>query len=1119
MMSAQMMDAVAGPRGPAAPPPAPVSAAAARAHRWDRALTFLPLLVILLGGALIGAGAWLTVDSLDRERAEVVRAKEADAINLARAFEENVRQTVRRLDQALVQMRDEYAEHPASFLEKATNWQKTLYADLAFQVSGTDANGILRFSNLAASKERIDLSDREHIQVHTRSSEDALFISKPIVGRVSGKTSIQFSRRISKPDGTFDGVMVLSVNPGDITGFYGIDDLGVQGSVMLVGMDRVVRARASAALSRGASGGVSGGTAGAPAVGNGVGAVLADRPYLAPEQPPSGIFHLRSEVDNILRIVAYRRLKDYPLLAIVGLGWDEALAPFEERKRNVLAATSIVGGAGMAAILLIAWLIRLQIGHHRRLEATQRLLAGTEERWRLALEAVGDGVWDWNADDENVFFSRGWKSMLGFAEDELPNRLDAWESRVHPDDRDAVRADLKRHFAGETPFYVNEHRVRCKDGRYKWILDRGVIVSRNPDGTPLRIVGTHTDITRLKQAEEALGASAARLTAILDSTPLGIAIVGPDRRFQIVNPKMTHIVQRGVEELVASSTRALYADEATFEDVGRRLYTVMNRGGLVCEEVRMCRGDGTPFWARIVGQRVSMDDPALGIVWVVDDVSERKAMEQALKASLEFQRVLIDTVPIPIFVKDSACRYIDANAAFERWIGIDRKELHGKSVRDITPPERAQTYEEADRALLACPHTQVYEAQARGADGVDLDVEFSKAVFLGPSGAPAGIVGAMINITERKRAEQALRERQELFERIFVANSAVKLLIDPVEGWIVDANPAAAAFYGYPLETLRTLRITDLNILSPEDVAKEMERAAREKRTHFLFPHRLASGEIRDVEVYSSRIAVNGRTLLLSLIHDITDRRQAETALRGKTVELERSNAELEAFAYVASHDLRQPLRTINSYLALLQKDLAGKLDAETNEYMEFARAGAQRMDRLIVDLLEYSRVGRKTRPFAAHAAASIIAGAQDNLEAAIAEAEATITVAPDLPILWGDDVELTRLFQNLIGNAVKYRAIERAPVIRIGCTDDPDGGRHYTVEDNGIGIAPEHFDRIFGIFQRLHNRNEYEGTGVGLAICKKIVEHHGGRIWVTSEPERGSVFHVVLPRREASPA
>ncbi|WP_448206899.1 PAS domain S-box protein [Azospirillum sp. sgz302134] len=1071
-------------------------------RRWECVLAALPVLIVLLGGALIAAGVWLTADSLERERAEIVRAKEADAANLARAFEENIRQTVRRVDQALVHMRDEYTAHPGSFLARAENWQKTLYADLAFQISATDADGVLRFSNLTLQRDRVDLSDREHFQVHKRSADDALFIGKPVLGRVSGKWSIQFTRRISKPDGSFDGVMVLSVQPGDITGFYGTNDLGVQGSIMLVGMDRVVRARASAVE--------------APKLG--VGAYLVDRPYLDPARPPSGIVYLQSEIDGILRIVAYRRLKDYPLIAIVALGVEEALAPFEERKQTVLTATAVVGAAGLGALLLIAWLIRMHLLHTRRLEATQRLLSDTEERWRLALEAVGDGVWDWNAETDEVFFSRGWKSMLGFREDELSNRLDEWERRVHPEDRGAIQADLSRHLSGETPYYANEHRVLCKDGRYKWILDRGVVVTRRPDGAPLRVVGTHTDITRLKQAEEAVRTSAARLTAILDSAPLGIAIVGTDRRMQIVNPKMEQIVRRGAEELVGATTRVLYEDDEMFEEIGRRLYTVMNRGGLVREEVRMCRGDGTAFWARIVGQRVSMDDSSLGIVWVVEDVTERKAMEKALEGSLKFQRVLIDTVPIPIFVKDSQCRYIDANAAFERWVGMDRKHLRGKTVFDIARPEAARAYEEADRALLAAPHNQVYETRARGADGVDLDIEFSKAVFVDAAGTPAGIVGAMINITERKKAEQALRERQELFERIFVANSAVKMLVDPVEGWIVDANPAAAAFYGYPLDTLRTMRISDVNVLSSDEVKRELERASHEQRTHFLFRHRLASGEVRDVEVYSSPIEVNGRTLLLSLVHDITERRQAEAALRGKTAELERSNAELEAFAYVASHDLRQPLRTINSYLALLQKDLDGTLDEETNEYMEFARQGAQRMDRLIVDLLEYSRVGRKTRPFALHAASDILAAARDNLEAAIAEAQATVTVAPDLPALWGDDNELVRLFQNLIGNAVKYRAADRPPVVRVACAAEEEGW-HFTVADNGIGIAPEHFDRIFGIFQRLHSRDQYDGTGVGLAVCKKIVEHHGGRVWVESEPERGSTFHVVLPRRTGGDA
>ncbi len=840
MMDAQTFDADDGPNGTLSPP--------VKVGRWRDATALLPLFVVLLGMALVGAGVWVTCDGLERERADIVQAKEAEAANLARAFDENIRQTIRRLDQALVHLRDEFAMHPDAFLAKAQNWQKTLYADLAFQVSAVDADGKLLFSNLAPAKERVDLSDREHIRVHQRSAEDRLFISQPVLGRVSGRWSIQFTRRIHAPDGSFGGVMVLSVFPDDLTRFYGPSELGQQGSIMLVGMDRVVRARSSSA----------------PADSMGVGTVLVDRPYLDPAQPPTGIHYLASEVDGIRRIVAYRRLRDYPLVAIVGLGWNEALADFVERRDKVLLGTTLVAVAGMVAILLIAWLIRLQIRHHRRLEATQDLLASTEERWRLALEAVGDGVWDWDARSNAVFFSRGWKAMLGYREDELSNRLEEWERRVHPDDLATVHTDLDRHLSGETPFYANEHRVRCKDGGYKWILDRGIVVSRGPDGAPERVVGTHTDITG------------------------------------------------------------------------------------------------------------------------------------------------------------------------------------------------------------------------------------------------------------HKRAEQVLRERQELFEQIFVANSAIKLLIDPADGSIVDANPAAAEFYGHTLDRLRSMRVADLNIWSADDIRAEIERAATEERTHFHFRHRLASGAIRDVEVYSSPIKVNGRTLLLSLIHDITERRRAEAELSAKTAELERSNAELEAFAYVASHDLRQPLRTINSYLTLVQRDLAGKLDADTGECMEFVRMGAQRMDRLIVDLLEYSRVGRKTRPFALHAADAIAATARNNLEAAIVEAGAVVEIAPDLPPLWGDDVELTRLFQNLIGNAVKYRAEERRPLIRLGCCGEA-AGWHFTVEDNGIGIAPEHFERIFGIFQRLHSADEYDGTGVGLAICKKIVEHHGGRIWVESEPGRGSRFHIVLPRHEAS--
>lgn len=1074
----------------------------ASSQRPRRLLAGVPAMVIAFGLVLVGVGAYATMQNLERERADTVREAENTAANLARAYEEHIFQVIRRLDQALVHMRDEFEREPASFSDRAAGWQKSLYADLGFQIGGIGPDGMLRFSNLKPPPTPVGLGDREHFLFHKGAQDDTLYISKPMKSRVTGAWQIQFSRRLRAADGSFDGLLALSVDPDILAGYLGTADLGQEGVVALVGMDRVVRARASAT----------------PPPSDPIGRALPDRPFFDPAAPNTGIYRITSLFDSIPRISAYRRVRGYPLVVYILLGDRESMAGYEARRDEAIRVGTGAAGFVMAAALVIAWLAQRQRRHQRQLEIAQQQLAETEERWRLALESVGDGVWDWDADNGEVFYSRGWKRMLGYAEDEISNRIEEWESRVHPDDQEGVHAALKEHFLGKTPFYANEHRMRCKDGGFRWILDRGVVVARRADGAPLRMVGTHTDVTARKETEEELRAVAARLEAILASAPVGVTIVDQDRAILVANDTMARLVQRDPQELVGATTRILYENDEQFADIGRRLYPSIDRGGTIAEELPFRRGDGTSFWARIVGHRVSMDDPALGIVWVVDDISARKQAERALEQSHRFQRVLVDTIPIPIFIKDRMGHFIDANAAFERWMGIDRGALFGLTSYDIAPPELADRHEEADRELLACPGTQVYETLVRRADGSELDVEFCKAVYLDSNGAPAGIVGAMVDISERKKAEQALRERHALFEEIFVSSLAVKLLIDPADGRIVDANPAAAAFYGRSLDELRAMRIDDINTLSADEVRNEMAHAHNDSRQYFVFRHRLASGEARDVEVYSSPINVNGRELLLSLVHDITQRRRAEEALQQQAAELERSNAELEAFAYVASHDLRQPLRTINSYLGLLEHDLAGGLNEDTREYMAFCRDGAQRMDRLIVDLLEYSRVGRKAKPFAAWPAGEVVRTALDNLELSIAEVSATVTVAPDLPTLWGDGNELIRLFQNLIGNAVKYRAPDRPPVVEVACARE--GRRwHFTVRDNGIGIAPEHLERVFGIFQRLHRRDEYEGTGIGLAVCKKIVEHHGGRIWVESEPGQGSSFHVTFPRREAQAA
>ncbi len=643
------------------------------------------------------------------------------------------------------------------------------------------------------------------------------------------------------------------------------------------------------------------------------------------------------------------------------------------------------------------------------------------------------------------------------------------------------------------------------------------MVTEQPERSRSSLTVTRRPRFRHRPSRHRLPTPRLELNAILDNVPVGVVLVDGDRRIRQANDTAARIFLRSLDRLVGASAREIYADDAIYDDVGKRAYPILDSGGTFDEEFMMRRSDGAEIRCRLIGRSVQRSDPGAGYAWVIEDVTVRRRAEQALSDRASFQRVLLDTVPVPIFVQDVLGHYVDANTAFERWMGLDRQSLFGKTVFDLAPPDLAEIDEEADRALLADQKPQSYETQMRGADGAMHDVMFSKAVFCRTGGKPAGIVGAVMDISERKHAEQALLERQQLFEQIFVASCAVKLLVDPESGRIVDANPAAAAFYGYPLEQLRSLRISDINTLTAEEIAAEMAAACAERRRHFLFRHRLASGAIREVEVYSGKVRVHGRTLLLSLIHDVTERCRAEEALRRKTVELERSNAELEAFAYVASHDLRQPLRVINSYLALLERGLGKSLDDEARECVDFARDGAQRMDRLIVDLLDYSRVGRKAKPFGPVSLSETVETALLNLEVAIRDAGAHVTVDGALPTVMGDDNELMRLFQNLIGNAVKYRAPGRPPVVRLSVSRDPvGGGWRIDLRDNGIGIAPDERERVFGIFQRLHRRDEYEGTGVGLAICKKIVEHHGGHIQIIDPPEEagtdGSLFRVTLP-------
>jgi len=296
----------------------------------------------------------------------------------------------------------------------------------------------------------------------------------------------------------------------------------------------------------------------------------------------------------------------------------------------------------------------------------------------------------------------------------------------------------------------------------------------------------------------------------------------------------------------------------------------------------------------------------------------------------------------------------------------------------------------------------------------------------------------------------------------------------------------------------------------------ERSKALREVEMRTAHEARLAAerAKLRDLNAELTISKDRAESLVEKLRAAEQELQQKAWALEEQAVELRRSNEELEQFAYVASHDLQEPLRMVSSYCQLLKRRYADKLDESAREFIEFAVDGATRMQQLIKDLLAFSRVGRSGGTLEPLDMNAVVDGALKNLAGAIAEGNARVERG-DLPLINGERALLTQVFQNLIGNAIKFRRDGVAPVIRISAKPGRRGSAHFTVEDNGIGIDPQNLERAFVIFQRVHDREKYSGTGIGLAITKKVVEHHGGRIWIQSTVGEGSRFQFTLPLAE----
>jgi len=401
------------------------------------------------------------------------------------------------------------------------------------------------------------------------------------------------------------------------------------------------------------------------------------------------------------------------------------------------------------------------------------------------------------------------------------------------------------------------------------------------------------------------------------------------------------------------------------------------------------------------------------------------------------------------------------------------------------------------------PILALQEGAARFANGeLDLRLDETSRDEIGQ------LAGELNKMAEALTEQQThLRRRAEQFFNL----TPDMLCTVNASGRLLDLNPAWEHTLGYTRDELKGHLLT--NLIHPDDheiTTAALQHVTNEAVGRFESRLRHKDGHYRWlawVVVVSSQ-----EQLLYAAARDVTERRYAEEKLRQQTEELGRSNRELEQFAYVASHDLQEPLRLVTSYVQLLVRRYQGELDQDADEFIGFILEGSNRMKSLLSDLLAYSKVGSNGKEFTSVTLEETLKRVVDNLQPVIEDSGATVTHDP-LPQVLGDDMQMIQLLQNLVENAIKFHGAE-PPRIHVGVRRMGERWLFY-VRDNGIGIDPQYTERVFGIFQRLHTTNQYPGTGIGLAICRKIVERHGGRIWVDSEPGKGATFYFTLQPAE----
>ncbi len=725
-------------------------------------------------------------------------------------------------------------------------------------------------------------------------------------------------------------------------------------------------------------------------------------------------------------------------------------------------------------------------------------------------------------DGKFTYANSAFVSLLGYSREEIlgatAEDLGLW---VATEDRLGLleQVESKKHIQNF------ETVARLKNGEERTVLISAEMLDIESVAS---LMAQIVDISDLKKAEaqrqEALNDLERErnlMRVMIDNLPDLIFMKDLQSRFLVANQATADVMGAvSPDQLVGRTDFDFYP-----EDVAARYYAneqqFMQAGQdvLNVENVHFDRDQNVQI---MISTKVALHDAqgqVSGLVGIEHDTTEQRRLETKLEERERIYRELVQNANSAILRFNQNGRITFCNEYAQSFFGYTEDEILGSPVDILVSPDEPTRRATAGLAQDILAHPERYQNEIIEnvcKDGRRVWMAWTNKPLINERGLLTEILVVGVDITARRITEEALEaSRAQMAAALESMTDAV--FISDLEGNFTVFNEAFATFHKFKNKTECATTLAeypdflevylDTGELAPLDMwavpralrgetVTNAEYSLRRKDTGERWVGSYSFAPIRDLQGKVVGSVVVGR--------DITERKAMEENLR-------HSNAELEQFAYVASHDLQEPLRTVAGMVELLQKRYQGQLDENANEYIHFAVDASERMQKLITDLLEFSRVGRRGRPFEPTDMERVFALALGNLRAAMSESQARITHDP-LPNLSADSGQMTQVLQNLIANALKFHS-ERPLEIHISA-ERVEGGWRFGVRDNGIGIEPQYFERIFQIFQRLHSRRKYAGTGIGLALCKKIIERHGGKMWVESEFGQGATFYFSLPER-----